>query len=229
MLVLSIGEPPQKFTWRYQKKKGKPSKPEILTPQQFYKKRIGIDLSQYVHLINDPTQPYQKHYRFDRSRNMIGGEDVHYINVEIDVLRDLAVKAICDNQPVLFGADARHDQDKIHGIMAVDIFDYQSLFGFDFRMSKAERMLTREITANHAMVFVGVDLVDGKPVKWRVENSWGKDLGKDGYWNLYDSWFDEYVFCLVVRKAYVPEKILERFDEEPIAMPPWHPLYELMR
>jgi bleomycin hydrolase len=228
MLVLSIGEPPRRFAWRYAPKDGKPGAPETLTPQEFYHKRIGVDLSQYVCLIDDPTHPYQKHYRFERSRNLIDGPDVHFVNAPIDVLKKLAVKSIADSQPVCFAADVIHEQDKKDGIMAVGIHDYASLFGVRFPMTKAERMLSREITANHAMAFIGVDLQDGKPVKWRVENSWGPDKGKKGYWNLYDSWFDAYVFAVVVRKAYVPEEILSRFNEEPAPLPMWHPLYELI-
>ena len=90
-------------------------------------------------------------------------------------------------------------------------------------MSKADRIELRETTANHAMTFLGVDLQNDKPVKWLVENSWGKDKGRDGYWNMYDSWFDENVFNVIVRKAYVPEKILKIFQEEPTKLPPWYP------
>lgn len=224
MLVLSVGEPPKTFTWRYAPKGGKPSAPETLTPQQFYKEKIGIDLSQYVCLMHHPLHPYQKHYNFARSRNAIDGKDQNFINVEIQEMKDLAVKAVCDNQPVCFSCDVLHDQDR--GIMALGLRDYESLFGVKLKLDKADAMLTRDSTSNHVMVFIGVDLKDGKPVKWRVENSWGKDKGKDGYWNLYDSWFDKYVYCLVIRKAYLPAKTLQLLEEEPTVLPMWDPLAE---
>ncbi|MBN2578475.1 MAG: C1 family peptidase [Pirellulales bacterium] len=229
MLVFSVGEPPREFTWRYARKKGKPSPPETFTPQRFYREAVGVDLSQYVSLMDDPTHPYRKHYYFRRSRNMIDAADVHFVNVEVGVLKKLAVKSIVDGQPVCFGADALHQQDKQDGIMALGVYDYSALFGVKYPMTKAQQMLTRESTANHAMVFVGVDLRDGKPVKWRVENSWGADKGKSGYWNLYDSWFDQYVYGVIVRKAYVPEEILTLFKEEPAPLPMWHPLYEMFQ
>jgi bleomycin hydrolase len=229
MLVLSIGQPPRQFAWRYAAKDGKPGTPETLSPQEFYRKRIGVDLAQYVCLMDDPTHPYHKHYRFERSRNLIDGADVHFVNVEAGVLKNLAVKSIADGQPVCFGADVLHEQDRKDGIMAVGIHDYPALFGVEFPMTKAEGMLTREITANHVMALIGVDLQDGKPVKWRVENSWGTEKGKKGFWNLYDSWFDAYVFGIVVRKAYVPEKILSLFEEEAAPLPMWHPFYEAIK
>ncbi len=224
MLVLSVGEPPQTFTWRYAVKDGKPTAPETLTPRQFYKDKIGIDLSQYVCLMNHPLHPYQKHYVFARSRNMIDGQDQHFINVEIGDMKDLAVKSVCDGQPVCFACDVIHDQDR--GIMANGLRDYQTLFGVDLTLDKADAMLMRDSTSNHVMVFVGVDLQNGKPVKWKVENSWGADKGKAGFWHLYDSWFDRYVYCLVIRKAYLPAKTLQLLEEEPTVIPMWDPLAE---
>ena len=31
-------------------------------------------------------------------------------------------------------------------------------------------------------------LLDGKPRRWRVENSWGDEKGESGYWTMNDSW-----------------------------------------
>ena len=69
---------------------------------------------------------------------------------------------------------------------------------------------------------------DGKPLKWRVENSWGADKGKGGYWHLYDSWFDKYVQVIVVHKKYIPEKTLALFDTRPELLPPWDPMFKML-
>ena len=68
ILVMNYGQPPTEFTYRYADKDKKISKPKKYTPQSFYKEWVGVDLSQYVHLVNDPTQPYGKHYRMRRVR-----------------------------------------------------------------------------------------------------------------------------------------------------------------
>jgi bleomycin hydrolase len=224
MLVISVGEPPKTFTWQYADKDGKPTAPETLTPQQFYKDKIGIDLSQYVCLMHHPLHPYQKHYAFARSRNMIDGKDQDFLNVELAEMKDWSIKSILDEQPVCFACDVGHDQDR--GIMANGLRDYQSLFGVNLTLDKADAMLTRDSTSNHVMCLVGVDLKDGKPVKWKVENSWGADKGKGGYWHMYDSWFDRYTYCLVLRKAYIPAKTLELLNQAPEVLPMWDPLAE---
>jgi bleomycin hydrolase len=223
MLVLSVGEPPRQFAWRYAVKDGKPSAAETMTPQQFYQK-LGIDLSQYVSVMNHPMHPYGKNYVFARSRNMSDGKDLRFPNVEIAQMKEWAVKSICDGQPVWFGCDVGPDQDR--GMMALGLHDYQTLLGVDLTLDKASELMMRDSVASHAMVLVGVDLVGGKPLKWKAENSWGAGGGKGGYWHLYDSWFDKYVYQIVIRKAYLPEKILSLRDEEPMTLPMWDPLAE---
>ena len=121
------------------------------------------------------------------------------------------------------------DQSSKNGIMAMDIYDYGSIYNIDMEMSKADRSFYRESSANHAMVLIGVDIVDDKPVKWRVENSWGTDTGKDGYWTLYDTWFDNHVYNVIILKKYVPDEILKIIERDPIAVPPWDPMYNMLK
>ena len=66
------------------------------------------------------------------------------------------------------------------------------------------------------MVFMGVDIINDKPAKWLVENSWGEDSGKKGYLHMYDTWFDEYVIVSVVRLEYLPDKTKPFLDTKPI-------------
>ncbi|MCK4641533.1 MAG: aminopeptidase, partial [Candidatus Marinimicrobia bacterium] len=115
------------------------------------------------------------------------------------------------------------------GIMAVDLYDYETLFNINTKISKKDRLITRASTPNHGMVFTGVDLKDGKPVKWLVENSWGTDPGNDGRWTMYDSWFDEYVFTIIIQKSRLPKEVLELLKTKPVVLPPWDPMMDLFR
>ena len=53
------------------------------------------------------------------------------------------------------------------------------------------------------MVLRGVDIVEGKPGKWLVENSCRQ--GKQGTWTLYDRWFEEHVYTIIVNRSHVPK------------------------
>jgi bleomycin hydrolase len=93
-------------------------------------------------------------------------------------------------------------------------------------MNKAERIATFDSGSTHAMTLTAVDLdADGKPLKWKVENSWGSDHGQKGCLIMTAEWFREYMFRLVVDKQYVPEDILREAEQEPIMVMPEDPLF----
>jgi bleomycin hydrolase len=229
MLVVNLGEPPREFSWRYVDKDSKLSETKTYTPQSFYQEWVGVDLSDYFILCSDPSNAYGEHYQVRHSRTLYDRDDPHYVNVAIDVLKGVAIKSLLDDEPVYFGADVSNDQDGEHGIMAIDVYDYGTLFDVDIRMNKKQRLLYLEGAPGHAMVLIGVDLKDDKPVKWLVENSWGTSRGSDGFWNLYDSCFDEHVYAVVVKKAYVPDELLRILDRPVTVLPPWHPMMVLFK
>lgn len=254
MLVLNLGEPPAEFTWRYKpkdkdredKKDGegsgkadgekdkksddykveqKWSELRAYTPKSFYAEFVALDLSQYVNIADDPIRPKGKHYEIDLTNSVHGGRNSNYANVDIQVLRDAVVKALLDNKAVCFDADVSPDQDRAKGIMARDLYDYESVYGVGLGLSKAEQLLFRDSTVNHGMTFIGVDLRDGKPVKWLVENSWGSDRGRNGLWTMYDDWFADNVYKVIVHRDYVSPETLKILDQPAIKLPVWDPMW----
>jgi bleomycin hydrolase len=198
---------------------------EIKTdPRAFYKDFVGVQLDDFVNLFNDTVHPAGKHYRIRNSRSMYEGHDINYVNTDIAVLKKIAICSIQDGTPLVFAADVSPDQNGDYGIMARGLYDYQSLFGLNLRLTKAQRALYRSSVRNHGMVFVGVDLKEGRPIKWRVENSWGSSKGSKGYWTMYDNWFDMYVYNIIAHKKYVPKRILKIRDQPAVVLPPWDPM-----
>ncbi|MCK4293674.1 MAG: C1 family peptidase [Planctomycetes bacterium] len=229
MLVMNLGEPPKKFEWRFEDANSVVSEVKTYTPKGFFEELVGADMREYVNLFNDPSKEYGRHYSINLTRNIRDGDDNHFANVKIEVLKEIASKAVLDDEPVWFGCDVGKDQSREHGIMAMGMFDYDSIYGTDMSMSKAERSLFRESAPTHAMVFVGVDMRQGKPVKWLVENSWGKDKGSDGLWTLYDTWFDTNVYNVIVKKKHVPAEVLKVFEQPAKKLPPWDPAWAFVQ
>lgn len=193
------------------------------TPQSFYREVAGTSLEDYVSLYYDPLNPRMKHYAFKRSRNLAEKPDVDFVNIEIDALKQIAMKSVIANEPVWFAADVGKDQSSKLGIMANNLFDYGPLFGVNLHLDRGQRIRYRDGGSNHAMVFMGVDVVGNKPAKWLVENSWGTDKGDKGTWTLYNDWFDEHVYMVIVNKRHVPADMMEVFNEPITELPPWYP------
>ena len=229
LLAFHFGEPPATFKWRYENKDGKVSKLKSYTPKSFYKEIVGLDLTRYVCLYNCPAHPYGKLYNIQFDRDLFDRPDMTFINAEMKVLKSLTLKQLLDGESVWFGCDVGKDHFRDKGILKSNILDYEALLGMKFSLSKKDRILYQDSIPTHAMVFMGVDLEDGKPVKWRVENSWGAKRGDSGYLAMYDGWFDEYLYSVIINKKHVPQDVLKILDQKPIALPPWDPMFAMGR
>ena len=235
-LAINLGEPPTEFEWRY-KAKSKDEKEGVTvevadknltlakkyTPQSFYKEFVGVDLNEFVCLYNDPSQKMNAHYRFHRARNIVGEDDMNFVNIEISQMKEIAVKSVLANQAMWFAVNMSEDQSREHGMMEVDLYDYETLFDVKLDLSKADRSRFGAGASNHAMVLTGVDLKEGKPTKWLVENSWGNEKGNEGRWTLYDDWFSEHVYTIIVHRKHVPKEALAIFDQSAKVLPAWYP------
>lgn len=70
----------------------------------------------------------------------------------------------------------------------------QNAFDIKFGLSKADRLRTSESAMTHAMVISGVHLDPaGKPLRYKIENSWGDSTGDKGYYLMTDEWFEQCV------------------------------------
>ena len=78
----------------------------------------------------------------------------------------------------------------------------------------------------HAMVITAVHLDDeGKPIRYKVENSWGETPGEKGWFVMTDAWFEQFVYQVVVPKSLAPKELVKVFEgEEKVVLPPWDPM-----
>ena len=226
ILVICLGEPPASFDWEWRDDEGAFHREGTLTPQEFYGRHVRLDLTQYVCLVDDPrpAHPKGRALTVEHLGNVVGGRQIRYVNADMDVIKRLAAEALAAGEPVWFGADVSKQADRTSGLLVEGLHDYSGLFGVDLSTTKEQRVISGESAMNHAMLFTGVDLVDGVPRRWRVENSWGEEPGDKGFFTMDDAWFTEYVFEVVVRADALPEDLRPALTEEPLALPAWDPM-----
>jgi bleomycin hydrolase len=226
ILSFCLGEPPTTFSWRYQDKTGKLVTSATFTPQSFYQQMVGINLNDYVMCMNDPSREFYKLYEIQYDRNMIDGYNWRYINLPASDLKDMAKKSIMSNEALYFSCDVGQQLNKITGILNIEQYRPDQLFGVKLSMDKKQRIQSFESSSSHGMALIGLDTdAEGKPVKWLLENSWGPDAGHKGYLTMTDRWFEEYMFRLVVNKKFVPQNILKVLDQKAIMLPPWDAMF----
>jgi len=228
MLVIHLGEPTQLFTWQVRDKKNQFHRFKNLTPLSFFKEHVAIDLNDLVCLINCPMsdKEYNKVYSVEFLGNVIEGNPIRYLNINIEVLKNATVESIKNDDPVWFGCDVGKYLHRKHGVMDTELFDFNLFYGIEFSLDKGSRLEYGESKMTHAMLFTGVDLDSkGNPKKWRVENSWGEKNGEKGYYIMSDEWFDQYLYEVVVSKKYLPAELVNEYENQRAKLlPPWDPM-----
>ena len=229
LLVDAYGVPPEKFTFEYTNKEGKYHKVENLTPLSFKEKYIGDRLNDFVSIINAPTKdkPFGKSYTIKYLGNVVGGKIVTHLNLEMKRVKELIIKQLKDNQIVWFGSDVGFYGDREGGFWDDRLFDFDSAVELDYKMDKGESLDYKASAMNHAMCITGVALKNGKPTKWKIENSWGSANGNNGYYYMSASWFDQFVYQAVVDKKYLSPEELKAYNAKPIELKPWDPMGSL--
>ena len=227
VLCIHLGTPPESFDWQWRDKDKEFHRRGKMTPQQFAEEFVDVDWEEYVCIVNDPRNEYYQTYTVDYLQNVAGGPPVVYLNVPSDEMKSITQEILEDGMPVWMGCDVGKQMDRKRGLWDANLFETNELYGVDYGMSKADRLRYGQTMMTHAMLFTGVDVYEGKPRRWRVENSWGDDSGQKGFYTMNDNWYDEHMFEIASPKKYLTEKMVKGLETVPIVLEAWDPMGSL--
>ncbi|UQS87231.1 C1 family peptidase [Nicoliella spurrieriana] len=221
IVAMSIGVPPKTFDFEYRDDKDNYHIDRNLTPKQFYDKYFGLDLSEYVPVCNFPHRAYNQLYYQPTASNVVGGPDIHYLNLPMPELKRMTLAQLKNGEPVWFGNDVGAQSITKAGLLDSHLYRRDRLFDVNLDLTKKQRFEYQEAQESHAMTFTGVDVIDGKPTKWQVENSWGIKVGEDGYFTMSDDWMDNFVYEVIVKREYLTAKQQKMLTQTPVELEPW--------
>ena len=213
ILTIMLGPPPdprETFTWEFYDKDDKFQSVRT-TPKDFMhmlaspeeeQSAAGTDPMQMFSLVNDPRNDPMQLLSVSRLGNVVEGRGVTYVNVDMDTLKNASIAMLKAGIPVFFGSDVGKYSERVSGIMDTDLIDYELGFNIKLGLTKAERLETGDSAMTHAMVLTAVHIVDDKPVRWRVENSWGTESGTQGWFVMSDAWMDQFTYQVVIDPRY---------------------------
>lgn len=226
LLTNSFGLPVEKFDFEYYDKDDKYHLEKDLTPKSFFEKYIGNEIDEYVSIINSPTKdkPFNKVYTIAYLNNVVEGKLIKHLNLPMERIKELVEKQIDDNNIVWFGSDVSFYRNRIAGLWDDLSFDYVSAFNIDYKFNKENMLDFHASVMNHAMCLTSYNKKDGKTNRYKVENSWGEDVGNKGYFIMSSSWFDSFVYQAVILKKYLNEEEIDAYNKEPVVLDPWDPM-----
>jgi len=224
IIATCMGIPPKSFNWSFRDKDKKYHQELNITPKDYFKKYVGLNLDECYSLASCPAHntEFNKTYSIELFGNMVGGEEWKWLNLPVKELKKIALKILKKGEAVLYGCDVTQESNTKEGFMDTNVYDYDLIFQTPFNMDKKTRLTYGQSRLTHSMLLTGVEIVNNKPVRWKVENSWGEKVGKKGYFVMTDEWFDEHVLDLIVPGKYMPEKLLKLYKQKPEILPPWH-------
>ena len=228
LLVKFLGKPPSKFDWEYKDKSDKYNRVNNLTPISFYQKS-GVDLTQYVSIVNDPRVEYNNNYGVNYLNNVEGGKEVKYLNLEMKHIKDLVKKSIDNDQPVWFGSDVGKFLHSKSNILDKNVFNIEELLDINFELNKKERIDFGDSLMTHAMAITGYNTDSfGNIDRWEIENSWGSSGMNEGYYSMSDEWMDQFVYQIIVNIKFLNSENKNLWNKEIISRhPPWDPMGSL--
>ncbi|MBO13733.1 MAG: aminopeptidase [Planctomycetaceae bacterium] len=230
ILCIHLGTPPESFDWQWRDKDGEFHRKGEMTPVEFAEEYVDVDWENYVCIVNDPRNEYYRTYTVDYLQNVSGGPPVVYLNVPSDEMKSVTQKILEDGTPVWMGCDVGKQMERKRGLWDANLYELEGLYGVSFGMGKSDRLRFGQTMMTHAMLFTGVDVVDGKPRRWRVENSWGaENSGEKGFFTMNDNWYDEHMFEIAAPLDYLTEEMSAGLEGEPVSLPAWDPMGSLAR
>ena len=226
LLAMFLGQPPDVINWSTRNKDNRYFVISDMTPKDFCKKYADINIKDKVCLIHAPmsNKKFNTVYTVEYLGNVIEGQIIKYLNVDVQKLKKSAIQSIKNNEAVWFGCDVGKRFSREQGVLDMGIYDYENVFQTDFKMNKQTRLEYGDSEMTHAMLLTGVDIKKRNSTKWKIENSWGTKSGNKGYMMMTDEWFDEYTYEIVVDKKYISKRLLKYLDMEPVVLAPWDPM-----
>ncbi len=229
LLCQCLGQPPERFDWDYTDKNQTVHSQTDLTPQLFLERFVSLPFREAVSVIHAPTRdkPFERTFTVRFLNNMSGGRPVRYLNLPMPQVKELVLQQLKDGFPVWFGCDVAPGADRDQGAWVQNLHAYAQSLDLDVSLSKADRLDYRQSAMNHAMVLTGVHLKDGRPVRWKIQNSWGDEPGAKGYFTADDAWFDENVYQAVINKNILSDQQKKALDQADLVLDPWDPMGSL--
>ena len=180
-----------------------------------------IKEDEYVEVISyeDEKIKYNNVYEEEESSKIIGKNDYATLNLPSKEFKNLILKSLKAKEPVYFYCSTTSK--RIDGVWIDTMERYGELFGIDLKLDNNSILMTNGITNYHCMIITGVNIIDNKIDKWKIENSWGSKNGNNGYYVATDDFMNNYVHRIAINKKYLSEKQLQILSKDKILVSKW--------
>jgi len=177
----------------------------------------------YVNVISLPYEklPFGEKCVLNDVFMVVGMHEEVFLNLALEDLKACCIEQLKDGLPIVCTADDDKMCREELQLWDDGSFDYEKVTGFSFEMSRKDYFQLKAGIACHSMLITGVHIgEDGKPQRWKIENSYGIEGIYEGYFVCSDSWFNKYMVNVAIHKKYL-DKYENVTNENPNAFDIW--------
>ena len=221
-LCRCYGCPPDKFSYSYKTNSGK-LQTDVYTPVSFSNELLEDYIENFVNVISLPYEqlPFNEKCVLRDVFRVVGMHEEIFLNLALEDLKVCCIEQLKAGIPIVCTADDdKMCRDELQ-LWDDKSFNYEEVTGFSFEMSRKDYFQLRAGIPCHSMLITGVHIAEnGKPQRWKIENSYGIDGLHDGYFICSDSWFNKYMVNAVIHKKFL-EKYGNLEDKKPNSFDIW--------
>src|SRR4030095_5176420 len=153
VLSIHLGTPPSRFLWQWKDDEKAFHRDGWMTPAEFAEKYVEVPVDDYVCLVpaRRPGSPVGRTFTVDYLGNIVDAPPVVYLNVEVDLLKRLAMDTITGGEPVWFGCDVAKQMRGDLGYWDARLYDYDAVYDTAFTLDKSDRLLQQAQLVMHMM------------------------------------------------------------------------------
>ena len=167
----------------------------------------------------DEKIKYNNVYEKEESSKISGERNNMSLNLPPKEFQSLIIKQLKTNEPVYFYCSTTSK--RIDGIW-IDLMErYGDIFEIDLNLDNNSIQKTNGLTNTHCMLITGVNIIDNRITKWKIENSWGSEYGNKGYYIATNDWINKYVYRIVINKNILSSKQRSILEQEKILIGKW--------
>ncbi len=231
IINMCLGNSPIKFSWTFKEN----TMEHEYSPKSFHEKLVKplIDVNKFVSICNFPLESYNQLMAVEYMHNVISeGQDIKktptntYFNLNSNDFKEAVWKCLKKKYGVWFACDIGQYYINRGSVLDKRSSNLREMFDINFDLSKKASLETRISVPNHAMMFAGCHKTTKGWERWKVENSYGDDFGKDGFITMSDSWFDDYVICAAVPIDCLPVSLRKKAKNKKHIK--WLPFYSVL-
>ncbi|MCF0115030.1 MAG: hypothetical protein HUJ56_06720, partial [Erysipelotrichaceae bacterium] len=220
-LCVLYGQPPKSFDLEYTDKDKNYHSVKGLTPIQFFEEYVGNDLDDYAVIICNENRAFYEVYDKPWQMNLVE-KSYAWLNLPMEEMEKITIDALKKGELVMFSCDSTRYGERALGYWDPDCWKFEEILGMKLSMSAKESLLSHDSTTTHCMCFCGVNLDEnGVPDRWKIENSWGKENGQEGYYICSESYFHKYVYQVIVPKHVLSDEQKAMFNKPVVPMKVW--------